>query len=120
MNPRILVVDDEDNMLTLLSRVLGKEGYQVTGVPTGEEALITAGKKTFDLAMVDVLMPEMDGLTVLKKLKEIDPELPVILMTAFPSWEKEKESREAGCLDFLPKPLDLKRVKILIKKNIKN
>ncbi|MBI5584734.1 MAG: response regulator [Deltaproteobacteria bacterium] len=119
MNPKILVVDDEENMLTLLSRVLGKEGYQVTGVPTGEEALIMAGKKKFDLAIVDVLMPEMDGLAVLIKLKKIDPELPVILMTAFPSWEKEKEARAAGCLDFLPKPLDLKQIKTLIKKNIK-
>ena len=111
MNPKILVVDDEDNMLTLLARVLGKEGYQVTGVPTGEEALILAGRKTFDLAIVDVLMPQMDGLTVLRKLKEIDPALPVILVTAFPSWEKEKEARAAGCLDFLSKPLDLREIK---------
>jgi len=80
---KILVVDDEASMTQFLSIVLKKEGYQVTAVNSGSEALERAKSETFDVAITDFKMPGADGIEVLSSLKKIDPNLPVILMTAY-------------------------------------
>ncbi|NVM21819.1 MAG: response regulator [Desulfobacterales bacterium] len=116
---KILVVDDEENMLALFRRVLGKEGYRIECVDSGKEALELAGETPFGLAIVDVSMPDMDGIEVLEKLKVMDSEMPVIMISAFPSWEKEQTARRLGCTDYLSKPLNMKSLKDLIRKNIK-
>jgi len=116
---KILVVDDEENMLALFKRVLGKEGYQIECADSGQAALKLAGKNSFGLAIVDVSMPEMDGIEVLAKLKVMDNEMPVIMISAFPSWEKEQTARRLGCTDYLSKPINLKRLKALVKEKIR-
>lgn len=105
-------------MLALLKRVLGKKGYQVVCADAGQVALKVARESRFDLAIVDVSMPDMDGIEVLEKLKEMDREIPVIMISAFPSWEKEQAARRLGCIDYLYKPLDMKRLKALIRNSI--
>jgi two-component system NtrC family response regulator len=119
MKPKILAVDDEGNMLLLLTRVLSKEGYQVISADSSSEGLKRLREQTFQLAILDQQMPEMNGIEFLWKLREIDRDLPVILITAFPSWEKEQQAKTLGCLDYLQKPLNLKLLKDIVKKIIK-
>lgn len=116
---KILVVDDEENMLALLKRVLGKEGYHTECVDSGRGALNLARKRPFELAIVDVSLPDMDGIELLAKLKGMDREMPVIMISAFPSWEKEQAARRLGCTEYLPKPLDMKRLKDLVREKIR-
>ena len=118
MKYKILVVDDEENMLALLNRVLSKEGYQIVCAGSGEVGLKLAGENQFELAIVDLSMPEMEGIEVLAKLREINRQIPVIMITAFPSWEKEQTARRLGCADYLSKPLNMKLLKDRVKKNI--
>ena len=120
MKPILLVIDDEENMLALLSKVLGKEGYQILCASSGAEGLALAEKNRVDLALVDYSMAGMDGLTVLQNLKSAHPRLPAILITAFPTWEMEKKAKDLGCLDYLTKPLDMKRLKERIKNILKH
>ena len=119
MAHRILVVDDEENMRRLLKRILGKEGYQVECADSGRAALKLAAENSFQLAIVDIGMPEMDGIEVLARLKEMDRAMSVIMMSAFPSREKEQAARSLGCTDYLPKPLNMKYLKDLIKKEFR-
>jgi len=115
---KILVVDDEENMRVLLKRVLGKEGYQVECADLGKTALLLAKDNLFDLAVVDVCMPEMDGLEVLKKLKSINRQLPVVIISAYPSWGRKQAAERMGCAAYLSKPVDMKYLKQLIKKEL--
>jgi DNA-binding NtrC family response regulator len=64
-------------------------------------------------------MPELDGINLLRRFKEIDEDLPVILITAFPSWETEIQAKDLGCLEYLQKPLNLKVLKDTVKKHIR-
>lgn len=120
MKPILLVIDDEENMLALLSKVLGKEGYQILCASSGAEGLSLAEKNPVKLALVDYSMAGMDGLSVIQDLKAAHPELPAILITAFPTWEMEKKAQALGCLDYLTKPLDMKRLKERIKNILNN
>jgi len=90
MTHKILVVDDEENMQVLLKRVLGKAGYDVECAGSGAAALRLAADRPFDLAVVDVCMPEMDGIEVLEKLKGINRQIPVIMISAYPAWGKKQ------------------------------
>ncbi len=115
----ILVVDDEENMLALLDRVLGKEGYHIACANSAQVAMHLARQRSFQLAIVDVFMPEPDGIDMLRKLKAMDSDMPVVMMSAFPSWEKEEAARQLGCDDYLFKPLDMKHLKALIKRKVR-
>jgi two-component system response regulator PilR (NtrC family) len=119
MAVNILVVDDEKNMLTLLKRVLGKEGYHIECTDSGAGAVKLASAISFQLAIVDVSMPGMDGIEVLTKLKEMSRDISVIMISAYSSWEKERTARRLGCSDYLSKPLDMKRLKVLVKEKIR-
>ena len=119
MLKKILIVDDEENMLALFKRVLGKEGYQLACVSSGQKAVQLAKEETFALAILDVSMPDMDGIEALAKLKIMDRKMPVIMITAFPSWDTEQAARRLGCADYLPKPLDMKRLKALVREKMR-
>ena len=118
MTHKILVVDDEENMQALLKRVLGKAGYDVECAGSGEAALQLAADRPFDLAVVDVCMPEMDGFVVLVKLKEINRQIRVIMISAYTAWGKKQNAERMGCTDYLSKPLDMKYLKELIRKEV--
>ena len=118
MTHKILVVDDEENMQVLLKRVLGKAGYDVDCAGSGAAALRLAADRPFDLAVVDVCMPEMDGIEVLVKLKEINRQIPVIMISAYPAWGKKQTAERMGCTAYLSKPINMKYLKELIKKEL--
>lgn len=115
---RILVIDDEINMLNLLKRILSKEGYEVTTCPTAEEALEKLGQKVYDLIVADLVLPGMNGIELLKTVKKDWPNTPFILITAFASVESAVEAMKIGAYDYIAKPFQTEEIKITIKKAI--
>jgi DNA-binding NtrC family response regulator len=115
---KVLVVDDEASMTQFLSIVLRKEGYQVTAVNSGAEALEKARTESFAVAITDFKMPGMDGLEVLGGLKKIDPNLPVILLTAYASQRSAIDALNLGAYQYLEKGAKGDEVSLVVKNAI--
>jgi DNA-binding NtrC family response regulator len=103
---RILIVDDDETICTLLSFLIKKEGFEPLVAQSGEQALKTVRSETTDLLLVDIRMPGMDGMEVLRQVKELDPELPVVLITAHVDIQGAVKAIKAGAHDYLAKPFD--------------
>ena len=103
---RILIVDDETVVRESLQSWFDSEGYETGVAAGGREALVAIQKKQFDLALLDIKMPGMDGIELQKKLREADPELTVIIMTGYASVETAVEALKAGAYDYITKPID--------------
>ena len=110
-NGVILVVDDDAAVRRSLARVLTTAGHRVEAVGSGVDAVRRLQDEEFDLVVLDLRMPRLGGLTVLQHVQNRHPEVPVIVMTGFPSIENAKESIELGAFDFLLKPLDPDRIR---------
>ncbi|KPL04252.1 MAG: hypothetical protein AMJ90_01320 [candidate division Zixibacteria bacterium SM23_73_2] len=113
---RILIVDDEKSQLDMLSGFLIKEGHLVTTADSGEAALKICEGKSFELALVDIKMPGMDGLELLDRLKRTNPEIQVIMMTAYGTVESAVEAMKKGAFHYVNKPVDLEELSLNIKK----
>ena len=113
---KILVVDDERSMRDFLSIMLKKVGYDVTTAVDGEEAVKILHKDIFDLVITDLKMPKVDGLQVLKTVKDLSPDTVVIVITAFASTETTVEAMKEGAYDYITKPFQNDEMKIRIKK----
>jgi len=110
----ILVVDDELSMREMLQIALEKEGYKVLLAQNGAAALRTIEEKKYDLLLCDMKMPGVGGMEVLKKSKELYPNIPVIIITAYSSSESAREAMKIGAYDYLQKPFDLEDMKLII------
>lgn len=104
---RILVVDDEDALRTVLSAELNSEGYDVGTAADGMEAVSELQKMKYDLVLLDIKMPNMNGFEVLKVIKEKHPGTRVIMLTGFADLKNAIESKKLGAEDFVSKPYDL-------------
>lgn len=104
---RILVVDDEDALRTVLSSELEGEGYIVQMAGDGDEAIKILEKNSFDLILLDIKMPTVDGFEVLKFVKQHSPTTKVIMLTGFADLKNAIESKKLGAEDFVSKPYDL-------------
>ena len=113
---RILVADDEANMRWVLERALTKAGYEVETVEDGQLALDRALAERPDLVLVDLKMPKIDGLSVLRRLKEHYPDLLIVMMTAHGSTSTAVEAMKAGAQDYLMKPFDIDELLITVAK----
>ena len=100
---RILVADDEEGIRESLKLILEGE-YDLVFVQHGEETLAKLARERFDLALLDIKMPKIDGLEILKQMKQQRLATPVIILTAYQSVELAKEAIKLGALDYLPKP----------------
>ncbi len=118
-NATLLIVDDEKNILSSLSRPLLKEGYQVRTALTGQEALDVIQQEAIDLALLDVWLPDIDGLNVLQKAKEIAPDLIAIVMSGHGNIDTAVKATKLGAFDFMEKPLNLDKVLLLIEHALK-
>jgi len=118
--PSILVIDDKNSMRTMLSRTLQEEGFQVDAVEGGPRGLELARLKSYDLALTDLKMPEMDGLQVLSTLKEIDSDMAVVIMTAYGTVETAVEAMKNGAYDFITKPFDPDHLTVIIQRALEN
>ena len=114
-NGSILVVDDEDIMREILEKLLTREGYHVRVAASGEEGLEFAKSFPFDAVIVDVMMPGMDGLTLLEELKKLDEELPILMVTAFASVETAIAAMKRGAFDYITKPFKNDEVLVVVR-----
>jgi DNA-binding NtrC family response regulator len=103
----ILVVDDEDALRTVLSSELMNEGYEVHTAADGDEAISELGKAQFDLVLLDIKMPRMNGFEVLKHIREKHGKTKVVMLTGFADLKNAIESKKLGADDFVSKPYDL-------------
>jgi two-component system sensor histidine kinase/response regulator len=116
MAKRILVVDDDENILGLERTILEQKGFEVTTAGGGKEALRILGDQTFDLVLLDVMMPEVDGFTVCRKIKE-DPrqkDMPVIFLTAKGGGEALAEGFESGAIMYINKPFTANKLLTIV------
>jgi DNA-binding response OmpR family regulator len=110
-NARILIVDDEENFLQLLFQTLGKEGYQVRIANNGNDGIKWLETEPFDLALIDIKMAPMNGLTLLEKIKTEYSRMKVIMITAFSTPENQNQCIESGADAFLIKPIEIRDLK---------
>jgi two-component system response regulator AtoC len=113
---KILVVDDEEPMRHMLTLILKREGYEVQAVGKGSEALKFAESETFDFILSDVVMPEMDGLTLLQSLKQKKVEAPVIMMSAYGNLDTAVEAMKRGAYDYVNKPFKPDEILLTLRK----
>lgn len=117
---RILVVDDSPEPREICQRILRREGYGVQSVDSAKKALEELKATRFDLVITDLKMPEMDGMTLLKKVKEIDPKICVIVMTGYPDEESKAKAIELGASGYLAKPLDVSELVAIVKDRLEH
>ncbi|MBX6763107.1 MAG: response regulator transcription factor [Rubrobacteraceae bacterium] len=101
---RVLIVEDEERLARLISRVLSEEGYATETVSDGRSALARALAEPFDLLIVDWMLPELDGIEVVRRLRAARMNVPVLMLTARTQIEDRVEGLDAGADDYLPKP----------------
>ncbi len=119
MSARILVVDDESSMREFLGIALKRMGYEVDTAESAEKALDTCTRTSYDVVLTDIKMPDgLDGVQLLEQLKEADPHLQVILMTAFASVETAVQAVQLGASDYVMKPFKVEEIKVRVEKAV--
>jgi DNA-binding NtrC family response regulator len=116
MADRVLVVDDEPNLRRVLSAMLQREGYEVTLCADGEEGLAALDRDGADVVVTDLVMPKIDGLTLLRRALQRHPDVPVIVITAHGKIDSAVEAMKAGAFDFVAKPFEHAELKAIIAK----
>jgi DNA-binding NtrC family response regulator len=111
---KILLVEDKDSLRQMLSTAIRKAGFQVEEAADGNIAAEKIRKQPYNLVISDLRLPTLSGVQILKIQKEIDPNIPVLLMTAYGSIEEAVEAMKLGAFDFLPKPVDISHLLLLI------
>ncbi|HSB73573.1 MAG TPA: sigma-54 dependent transcriptional regulator [Candidatus Methylomirabilis sp.] len=112
----ILIVDDEKSLRRFLRDTLEGEGHAVHQAATGEEALDRFAQASFDLVLLDMILPDLNGLQVLRRIKRQAPDVPVIIMTAYSEVRGAVEAMKAQAADYLCKPFDLEELKLVVQR----
>jgi putative nucleotidyltransferase with HDIG domain len=115
---RIIVIDDEEGMRDWLSFELGQQGYSVVTAENGVEGIEKCKEGKFDIAVIDIKMPGMDGITALDIIKKIDPDIEAIIATGFGTMETSVASMRKGASDYISKPFNVEEITIVIEKAI--
>jgi len=110
---KVMLVDDEEEFIELMSQRLESRGLKIVAVTSGEEAISHADDYNFDVAVVDLAMPGIDGIETLTRIKELRPDIEVIMLTGQATVQSGIEAMKHGAFDFLEKPLD---IDVLMKK----
>ena len=116
MTAKILIVDDDPGMRETLEAVLREDGYQVGTAGDGGQAVQAVRDGSFDVVLLDLRIPDCNGLEILARLKHLMPETAVIMMTAYGTVKTAVEAVKSGAYDFLTKPFELDEMRLLIKK----
>src|ERR1700744_3569725 len=116
---QVLIVDDEPNLRKILSAQLSRDGYDVLTAEDGEQGLDLLREHHIDLVITDLKMPKVDGMTLLKRALEEDPELPIVLITAHGTIDTAVEALQRGAFDFVTKPFDKDEVRQIVSKALK-
>ena len=111
----ILIIDDEKAIRKTLGEILAYEGYKIEDAENGEEGLKKLKEKSYDVVLCDIKMPKVDGLEFLEKAKEINPDVPIIMISGHGTIETAVEAVKKGAFDYVAKPPDLNRLLITIR-----
>lgn len=112
----ILIVDDEEIIRNFLTDVLSEDGYRVHSLEKAEDALDLISKGGIEILITDIKMKGMNGLDLLKKTKDINPGIDVVVITAFDSAQNAMESMKLGAVDYLSKPINIEQMRFIISK----
>jgi len=114
----ILVIDDEKTMCNLLKDSLSEQGYNVTTTQKAKDGLQHARNSLFDLIITDLKMPKIDGIGIIRRIKEFDTDNMVIVITGYPSFETVREALRLGAYDYITKPFNLEEIFFIVKRAI--
>jgi len=115
MHERILIADDDRDMCHMISFILEEEGYKVVKVYDGEQAIKKVKARGYNLMILDYKLPDMDGINVLKEVRQAKPSLKVIMISAYGSPSIKSMAKKIGVYRFLDKPFDVKRLVKVVK-----
>lgn len=118
MKEKILIVDDQFGIRILLNEVFQKEGYQTYQAANGVQALDIVKKHDPDLVLLDMKIPGMDGIEILKRMKVIDKDIRVIIMTAYGELDMIQEAKDLGAITHFAKPFDIDDIRAAVKKHM--
>ncbi len=116
MSARVLVVDDEEVVLKSCARILAGGAFEVDTTTNGPDALRRVDEHHYDLIILDIMMPEMDGLEVLQRVKETHPDIDVVMITGLSQIDVAVRAMKLGALDYLPKPFDPDQLKLVLER----
>ena len=116
---KILLVEDEDILAMGLQYNLGEEGYQITRAADGRKALQYLSEEKFDLIILDIMLPYLDGFEIAQKIRKDDPQLPILMLTARTGVKDRIKGLESGADDYLPKPFHLEELILRIRGMLK-
>ncbi|NQT26723.1 sigma-54-dependent Fis family transcriptional regulator [candidate division KSB1 bacterium] len=120
IHAKILIIEDNEDLAFTLSNVLKKEGYQVVSVGDGESGLDRLQKELFDLVLLDLKLPKMNGLEVLSQIKKLDEDILVVMMTASTDAKPAIEALKKGAYDYMMKPFELDEMKKITRNALEN
>jgi DNA-binding NtrC family response regulator len=109
-NARILAVDDDENIRKVIVAILEDEGYTVESVGTAKEAIEKSKRKFYNLALIDIRLPDMEGIELLTKLKETTPRMRKVIVTGYPTLQNAVDAVNKGADAYIIKPFDVKKV----------
>src|SRR5690606_3378747 len=107
----LLIVDDQTGIRVLLSEVFKEEGYRTVQAPNGKQAIAIIKKEAPELVLLDMKIPGMDGLEILKRVKAINPSIRVIMMTAYGELDMINEAKQCGAIMHFTKPFDIDEIR---------
>ena len=114
--PTILVVDDDQDHNRILAKIFERAGYRVNTAEDGQEALAILTERTYDLIVSDLKMPHMNGLDLLRSIRAMTSDMPVVILTAFGEWETYIDAMDCGCVDYLTKPVRRDDILLAVRK----
>ncbi|MBW2623024.1 MAG: response regulator [Deltaproteobacteria bacterium] len=118
--PKILIVDDEKRIREGCHAILTREGYEVAFAEDGKKGLEMIDREHFDIILLDLMMPEISGLSVLPKVKTLHPDTVIIVITGYATVEHSIEAMKSGAFDFIPKPFSPEQLKVVVSKGIEH
>ncbi len=114
MKRRLLIVDDEEIVVRSCLRILSKDQYEIDVARDGLEALVKVAEKDYDMLILDIMMPKMDGIEVLQRIKETHPDIDVIMITGLNEIDTAVKAMKLGAFDYLPKPFDPEEFELVV------
>jgi DNA-binding NtrC family response regulator len=118
LNENILVVDDDTELRKVLSSILSEEGYSVKTVENGKQAIEVSEKTRFDLALIDIKLPDMEGTELLHRLKEKQPHIVMMIITGFPTIQNAMGAVNEGADGYILKPFEIRKLLEAIRKHL--
>jgi DNA-binding NtrC family response regulator len=118
-NARILIVDDDENIRKVLAAILEDEGYHIETAGTAKEAIRKSEKKFYNLALIDIRLPDMEGIELLTKMKDTTPKIRKIVITGYPTLQNAVDAVNRGANAYIMKPFDVTKVLNTINEQLK-